>query len=160
MSGGGEPWPDEGGEAACWAHLLDPVGDDALGDAVLAAVVRASGDAVIIADPQGRIAYWNAAAERLFGWSSAQAVGRGLELVIPEGERARHDEGYRRAVTTGVTRHGHDVLRVTARHATGALRSVALTVTVLRETGPEGDGVGGIAAIIRDETDRRPEPVR
>ena len=50
----------------------------------LHALVQAAGDAIIVADVQGRIGLWNPAAERLFGFTEAEAVGRSLDLIIPE----------------------------------------------------------------------------
>lgn len=141
----------EGGESPCWAHLVDTVRDDVPGDAVLASVLRASADAVVIADPSGVITFWNDAAVTMFGWSAAQAVGRSLDLIIPDAQRRRHWDGYRQVMATGVTRYGTDVLRVPAANAEGERRSIAFTVTLLRD----GDQrVSAIAAIIRDETER------
>ena len=64
---------DEGGDAPCWAHLLD--GDEVPTDEALATSVRTLADAVVVADPSGTIVSWNSAAERLFGWTAAEAVG-------------------------------------------------------------------------------------
>ena len=47
------------------------------------------------ADVHGRIVLWNPAAERLFGFTEAEAVGRSLDLIIPERFRERHWTGYR-----------------------------------------------------------------
>lgn len=140
----------DGGDPPCWAHL-EAIGADALGDAVLAAVVRGCGDAVVIADSAGRITFWNDSAVVMFGLSAAQAVGQTLDLIIPERQRGRHWEGYERVMATGTSRYGHDLLRVPALHATGERRSIAFTVTLLQD---DGGAVTGIAAIIRDETER------
>ncbi|MDW2743757.1 PAS domain-containing protein [Atlantibacter subterraneus] len=42
------------------------------------------GDAVVISDVSGNITLWNAAAERLFGFTQAQALGASLDIIIPE----------------------------------------------------------------------------
>jgi PAS domain S-box-containing protein len=145
---------DEGGEAPCFAHLFD---DAALSvdDHVLAQLVRNLGDAVVIADADGTIAFWNDAATRLFGWSASEAVGRPLDLIIPERLRARHWDGYGRVMATGRTRYDGQLLEVPALHRDGHTISIAFTVTLL---GPAG-GVrpSGIAAVIRDDTERRAE---
>ena len=48
--------------------------------AMLAQLVHNLADAVVVADPEGTITFWNDAAERLFGWSSNEAVGQTPEL--------------------------------------------------------------------------------
>lgn len=117
----------------------------------LAQLVDGLADAVVIAAPDGTIVYWNAAAHRMFGYSARDAVGRSLDLIIPEKQRRAHWEGYERVMHTGVTRYGDRLLRVPALHADGSRRSIAFTVTLLTD---DGGAVTGIAAVIRDETDR------
>jgi PAS domain S-box-containing protein len=141
------PRPEDlGGEAPCFAHLFEaPISQ---GD--LATLVVDLADAVVIADPTGRITMWNEAASRLFGWTSEQAVGETLDLIIPERLRARHRTGYERVMETGVTSYGSRLLEVPALHRDGTGLSIAFTVTLIGPPGP----VRGIAAVIRDETAR------
>ena len=122
-----------------------------LDDATLAALVDGLADAVIVADPHGTIVYWNRAAEGVFGWNSEQAVGKTLDLIVPERQRDTHWDGYRRVMEQGESRYADDVLRVPSLHADGQRRSIAFTVTLLRS--PDG-AVSGIAAVVRDETER------
>jgi PAS domain S-box-containing protein len=148
---------DEGGEAACYAHLfeqsLDSVGPDQL-----AQLVSDLADAVVIADPDGIIVFWNQAATTLFGWTADDAVGSSLELIIPERLRDRHATGYRRVMDTGHTDYGHRLLEVPAVHRDGRAMSVAFTVTLL--TRPGRLRPDGIAAVIRDDTERWQESRR
>src|SRR5262249_46402482 len=59
-------------------------------------------DAVVVADPAtGRIALWNPAAERLFGYSAAQAYQMSVESLVPEPLRAAHRAGLTRFHATG-----------------------------------------------------------
>jgi PAS domain S-box-containing protein len=116
-----------------------------------AALLEAVGDAVVVADPDGRIRFWNPAAERLFGHPAAEALGQSLDLIIPERFRERHWAGYREVMRTGVTRYGTEVLRVPALRRDGARISIAFTVALLRDAGGR---VTGIAAVVRDETAR------
>ena len=120
-------------------------------DTTLARLVDAMADAVIVADADGTIVYWNTAAERVFGWTAAEAVGQSLDLIIPERQRRAHWDGYTKVMATGHTRYGTDLLRVPALHADGQRRSIAFTVTLL--TNPDGS-VSRIAAVVRDETQR------
>ncbi len=114
-------------------------------------LVESAGDAIVVADPQGKVILWNAAAERIFGYSGSEAMGRSLDLIIPERQRARHWEGYRRVMQSGDTRYGTDLLRVPAQHKDGRRLSIAFTVSLLKT--PQG-AVEAIAAFMRDETAR------
>ncbi len=51
-------------------------------------LVSAVGDAVVVSDASGAITLWNKAAERLFGYTEAEALGQSLDLMIPERMRA------------------------------------------------------------------------
>ena len=75
-------------------------------------LVEVIGDAVVVADTSGAINLWNPAAERLFGFTQAEALGNSLDLIIPERLRERHWAGYRKTMASGETRYSHDVLRV------------------------------------------------
>ena len=113
--------------------------------------VEALGDAIVVADPSGAITVWNPAAERLFGFTHAEALGNSLDLIIPERLRERHWAGYGKTMASGETRYGHDLLRVPAVHKDGRVLSIAFTVGLLY--GPQRE-VAGIVAVIRDETTR------
>ncbi|ABY29608.1 PAS domain-containing protein [Methylorubrum extorquens] len=114
-------------------------------------LVAAIGDAVVISDADGRIVVWNPAAERIFGFSEAEALGQSLDLITPERHRRRHWDGYAKTMRTGETRYGTSLLKVPALHKDGRALSIAFTVALLH--GASGE-VTGIAAIIRDETER------
>jgi PAS domain S-box-containing protein len=126
--------------------LTAPLADD-----LLAGLVMELADAVVVADTAGTICFWNNAAERVFGWTAEDALGASLDLIIPERQRTRHWDGYRRVMSTGTTKYGSDLLRVPSLHADGQRRSIAFTVTLLKD---EEGTVTGIAAVVRDETER------
>lgn len=115
-------------------------------------IVREAPDAVVCADPQGLVTFWNKAAERIFGFSEPEAVGKSLDIIIPENLRQRHWSGYSATMQTGKTRYGAgDVLAVPAMRKDGVRISVEFTILPVR------DQVGrilGIAAIMRDVTKR------
>ena len=123
----------------------------------LARFVDAIGDAVVVADPDGAITVWNPAAERVFGFTAAEAMGQPLDLITPERHRRRHWDGYATTMRTGVTRYGAQTLRVPAIHKDGRQLSIAFTVGLVRD---EADAVTGIVAVIRDETERWAEEKR
>jgi PAS domain S-box-containing protein len=139
---------DEGGEAPCFAHLVDhaQLTNDDLSD-----LLRQLADAVVIADSDGVITFWNNAATRIFGWSATEAVGRSLDLIIPERFRERHWAGYRNTMATGHTSYGDRLLEVPALHRDGHTVSIAFTVTLLFAG---GTAPRAIAAVVRDDTAR------
>jgi len=113
--------------------------------------VEAAGDAIIAANADGLIVFWNPAAERVFGYARNEALGQSLDLIIPERLRKRHWEGYRQVMRTGQTRYGSEVLRVPAVHKEGRPLSIAFTVALLFSSNAQ---VQTIVSIIRDETVR------
>ncbi len=121
--------------------------------AVLAeAILSARSDAIIAADRDGIIRFWNPGAERLFRYSGDEAMGRSLDLIIPERLRQRHWDGYGRVIKTGQSRYSEaDVLSVPALCRNGTTVSVEFTMVPLRD---EGGGLIGMAAILRDVTKR------
>src|ERR1700740_2949563 len=110
-------------------------------------LVEVIGDAVVVADASGAINLWNPAAERLFGFTQAEALGNSLDLIIPERLQERHWTGYRKTMASGETRYGHDLLRVPALHKDGRALSIAFTVGLLR--GSQGETTGTVAVILR-----------
>jgi PAS domain S-box-containing protein len=114
-------------------------------------LVEVIGDAVVVCDAAGAITLWNPAAERMFGFSPAEALGQSLDLIIPERQRQKHWDGYHKTMATGQTKYGHDVLRVPALHKDGRPLSIAFTVAMLHT--PD-NAVSAIVAVIRDETVR------
>jgi PAS domain S-box-containing protein len=114
-------------------------------------LVAGAGDAIVVCDAAGAITLWNRAAERIFGFTAADALGQSLDLIIPPRQRDRHWEGYHKTMATAVTKYGADVLRVPALHKDGHTLSIAFTVAMLFS---DDRKVTGIAAIVRDETKR------
>ncbi len=117
----------------------------------LAQLVGAIGDAVIVADPRGKIVLWNAAATRIFGFSESEALGESLNLITPERLRHRHNVGFDKSMETGTTRYGTQLLKVPATHKDGRTLSIAFTVAMLFDANHK---VNGVVAVIRDETAR------
>lgn len=120
-------------------------------DIDLQQLVEVMGDAVIASDPAGAITLWNPAAERIFGFTRAEALGQSLDLIIPERHRQNHWDGYHKTMQTGKTRYATDVLRVPAMAKDGRTLSIAFTVALLYSTDRQ---VTGIVAIVREETER------
>jgi PAS domain S-box-containing protein len=112
------------------------------------AVVESSHDAIITKSLDGEITAWNRAAERLFGYSAAEAVGRHIRLIVPEDrrdemydilERASSGESIEPQETGRLHKDGHEV-------------DVSLTVSPLFSA---GGGIVGASEIIRDITESK-----
>lgn len=114
-------------------------------------LVEGAGDAIMVCDAKGAITFWNRAAERIFGFTEAEALGQSLDMIIPQRQRQRHWDGYHKTMETGITKYGADLLRVPALHKDGHTLSIAFTVSMLFSQNRE---VTGIVAIVRDETAR------
>lgn len=113
-------------------------------------LAREAPDAIVYADAQGVIAFWNKGAERLFGFSEAEALGKTLDIIVPEALRKRHWDGYAATVRRGTTRYGSgDLLSVPALRKDGARISIEFTILPFRD---RDDRILGIAATLRDVT--------
>jgi PAS domain S-box-containing protein len=107
-------------------------------------------DAVVCADRDGSIRFWNSGAERIFGFSTDEALGQSLDIIIPEGLRQRHWDGYRHMMATGQSRYGAgDLLSVPALNKAGDNLSIQFTVAPVRDAAGE---LAGIIAILRNVT--------
>jgi len=115
-------------------------------------LVRDSPDAVIYADSEGIIRFWNHGAARIFGFSESEALRQSLDIIIPERLRARHWAGYAATMRSGTTRYGGGkILAVPAVHRDGRRISVEFTIMPFRD---ETGRIAGVAAILRDVTAR------
>jgi len=115
-------------------------------------LVRDSPDAVVYADSEGIIRFWNHGAERIFGFAESEALGQSLDIVIPERLRARHWAGYAATMRSGATRYdGGEILAVPAVHKDGRRISVEFTILPFHDAAGR---IAGIAAILRDVTTR------
>ena len=114
-------------------------------------LVSQIGEAVIISDRDENILFWNASAERIFGYSSDEALGKTLSIITPERFRERHSKGYFHTIQTGVTKYGNALLRVPAVHKDGRSISIAFSVSMLFD---DQNQPIAIAAVVRDETER------
>ena len=100
------------------------------------AVLGSSLDCIIVMDQEGIVREWNPAAERTFGWTREEAVGRILgELIVPEELRQRHQEGLARAASTGESRIMGQRLRLPALRKDGSTFTSELTITKLERGG-------------------------
>jgi PAS domain S-box-containing protein len=115
-------------------------------------ILEQIGDAVIYADNTGRIMRWNHAAAALFGYSAAEALGRPLDLIVPEHLRAAHWRGFDAAMTSGVMKLEGRPTVTRATHQTGRKLYVEMTFALVKGQG--GEAPRGAVAVARDVTER------
>jgi diguanylate cyclase (GGDEF)-like protein/PAS domain S-box-containing protein len=109
------------------------------------AVIDSAAEAIVVFDPQGLIQLWNPAAEQLFGWTAAEAVGRFAPHIPPE-EQAETLERLH-LIDEGQEQIAH---RSNRRRKDGSLIELSVLSSPLRA----GDGTaGGVVSVIRDVTD-------
>jgi diguanylate cyclase (GGDEF)-like protein/PAS domain S-box-containing protein len=113
-------------------------------------MLESSATAAICAGPDNLIVSWNAAAEKLLGYSAQQAVGKPLSIIIPKSHRAAHNAGLVRAVQTGHSHLAGRSIEIVALHADGQELPVDLSLSMWFEAGKAMFG-----ALLRDVTDRR-----
>ncbi|AKL74114.1 PAS domain S-box [Actinobacteria bacterium IMCC26256] len=90
-------------------------------------------DAVVVMGSDGVIRQWNGAAEKIFGWSAAVAIGSlFVDLCVPPHLRVAHIEGLRRYVETGEKRVIGERLELPALRSDGVTIAVELTITTAR----------------------------
>ncbi len=114
----------------------------------LAAIVESSEDVIVSKTLDGIITSWNPAAERMFGWTAAEAVGRPITLIIPEAQRAE-EEAVLARVRRGERVEHFDTVRMTKD---GRLVDVSVTVSPVRDVSGR---IVGASKIARDISDRR-----
>lgn len=112
-------------------------------------MLESSATAAICAGPDNIIISWNTAAERLFGFSACEAIGRPLSIIIPHRQRAAHVAGLARAVHAGQARLAGRSVEILALHADGQELPVDLSLSMWFEAGKPMFG-----ALLRDITDR------
>ena len=120
--------------------------DDAA--ARLAAIVESSADAIVSKSLDGIITSWNRAAERMFGYSAAEAIGQAILLIIPP-ERAAEERDVMARVLAGQTVEPFETVR---RRKDGSLVSISLTVSPIRD---RRGHVIGASKIARDVGQQR-----
>jgi PAS domain S-box-containing protein len=108
-------------------------------------------DAVVMMNPAGIITGWNAEAERIFGWSHEEAVGRRMsDTIVPLQHREAHERGLQKFLDTGEGPMLNRRIEITALHRTGREFPVELAISPAKV----GD-TWAFSAFLRDISDRR-----
>lgn len=115
------------------------------------AILEASLDSIITMDHDGRVVEWNTAAERTFGYSLEEAVGREMaELIIPPSLREAHRRGVKQYVNTGEGPIIGKRVELEAMRSDGSQFPVELTVTRIPT-----EGLPAFTGYVRDITERK-----
>ena len=113
-------------------------------------IAATSPDGIICAGHEGLITFWNPAAEQLFGYSSPEATGASIDLIVPAAMRNGHNEGLRRVATGGTPRLIGTSVELDAEHRSGRAIPIELSLSMWHDR-----GLANFGAIIRDMTERR-----
>jgi PAS domain S-box-containing protein len=115
------------------------------------AIVETALDAVVGMGTDGRITAWNSQAERIFGYSATEVLGRSMsETIVPEKFRRPHESGFRRYHETGISTVLNKRIEISALHRDGKEFPVELSIAAIRN-GSETS----FCAFVRDITDRQ-----
>ena len=117
-------------------------------NAQLAAIIESSDDAIISRALDGTILTWNAGAERLFGWTAGEAIGRNVSLIVPL-ELEQEAAPNRAQVHAGHPLTARDTVRLSKN---GRRIDVSVTPSPIRN---ERDEITGVSLIIQDISERR-----
>ena len=117
-------------------------------EARLAAIVASSDDAIVSKDLNGIITSWNAAAERMFGYTAAEAIGQSILILIPQDRLGEETEVISK-IRAGLSVDHYETIR---RHKDGRPVDISLTVSPIR--GEDGVVIGA-SKIARDITEQR-----
>ena len=113
----------------------------------LAAIVASSDDAIVSKDLNGRITSWNAAAERMFGWTAEEVIGKSITIIIPADRQAEEDYVLSQIRQGNIVDHFETI----RQRKDGSLLNISVTISPIH--GPDGRVVGA-SKIARDITEQ------
>jgi two-component system sensor kinase FixL len=113
------------------------------------AVIDNAHDAIIAINPHGRIEMFNRAAERIFGYRPEEVIGHNVNVLMPQPYHGEHDGYIRNYLTTGKAKIIGTGREVEARHKSGTVFPIDLSIGEMR-----GSGERGFIGVIRDTTER------
>lgn len=115
--------------------------------AYLSAIIESSDDAIVSKDLNGFITSWNKSAERIFGYTASEIIGRHITMIIPPDRVSEEDK----ILTTLKTGNRIDHYETIRRHKNGHLVPISLTVSPIRDASGK---IIGASKVARDISDR------
>lgn len=119
---------------------------------LLSAIVESSDDAIISKDLDGIVTSWNRSAERLFGYTADEAVGRPIVTLVVPADRQDEEPKILARLKNGERVHHFETIR---RRKDGSLFDVSLTISPVRDVTGDIIGASKIARDITDEVRNR-----
>jgi PAS domain S-box-containing protein len=116
-----------------------------------AAILHSMPEAVVFCDLDGIIRVWNGGAEKVFGWSAAEAIGQNLDMIIPERMRKAHWDGFNAAIERGGVKPGRSSMITRSLHK--SLESIYVDMSFEMVKDAQGRMLGSLA-VARDATAR------
>jgi PAS domain S-box-containing protein len=95
----------------------------------LSALTQTANDAIITVDREGIIRFWNRAAEKCFGYSAGEIIGKSCSCLVPEEYAAAHEKGFARMAETGVSRLAGRRVEVDGLRKDGGIVPVELSIS-------------------------------
>lgn len=120
-------------------------------EAISQDLLRSMPEALIFSDLQGIIQIWNPGSENVFGFTAAEAIGKNLDLIIPERMRQAHWDGFNKAVARGGVLPGRTSMITRSLHKSGEQIYVDMSFAMVKNQAGE---LLGSMAIARDATKR------
>ena len=111
--------------------------------------------ATILVDQDGVIQGWNEGAEMLFGYAIAEALGRTLDLIIPDQYRSRHWAAFPAALKRGKTTYEPMASQIPVRCKDGAIRNFPARLTIVLDADNRAVGAVGVFSA-EDENSKLP----
>ncbi len=115
------------------------------------AMIEQTADAFIFSDLEGRIQLWNHGAEVIFGFSTKDAIGQSLDILIPEHLRPTHWVGFHKAIASAQMSLGDQIMTTRFLHKDGSKGYVDMRFSLIKD---DTDQLMGVLATARDSTAR------
>lgn len=112
-----------------------------------AAFAQSSWPAAVFADAEGRVHFWNAGAERLFGHPASEAIGQRVDLIVPASLREAHWAGFNRALASSAWRGSPGWGPVPALHRNGEQIMLEVILFLIQQ---ENGTSAGVLALFRN----------
>ena len=118
-------------------------------------ITESANDAIISIDQSGTIIFWNSKAEQIFGYKSEEAVGKNVEIIIPEHFVPSHRKGIQRVIEGGEHRVIGQTAELTGKHKSGREFPIELSLSTWKSESEQF-----FNGIIRDITERKQAVMR